>query len=59
MKNLRDLGKTLLVTTHDLLHVPSFANAVLFFAAGRLVRRINGAEVRDTNLEDEYLRLVA
>ena len=59
IKSLREQGKTILVTTHDLLHVGAFASKVVFLANGKIHRSMSERELSSANLEEEYIRLVS
>lgn len=55
---LKQLGCGILVTTHDLLRVSSFANKVIFLKGGLLQKSFSGNELQSLNLEDEYLKIL-
>jgi ABC-2 type transport system ATP-binding protein len=57
--SLKKLGKGILVTTHDLLRVNSFANKVLILKGGKIHASfdLSGGK-SDVNLEDEYLNAI-
>lgn len=59
LRSLREQGKAVLVTTHDLLHVSSFASKVVFLHGGRIQQTLHEAEIRNTNLEEVYIDIWA
>jgi len=52
-------GRTVLITTHDLLHVQTFATTVQFMVGGRIARTFDRASLAHVKLEQIYLELTA
>ena len=59
IKRLRDDGKVVLVTTHDLLHVNAFATRVLFLMDGKIHQEIREDDLASVNLEHLYVELIS
>lgn len=59
ISTLKGLGKGILVTTHDLLRVSSFANRVIFLKNGKIHKQFEQEGINSgLNLENEYLSII-
>ncbi len=60
IKKLRDEGKTVLLTTHNLAEVEELCDRLVIINKGKVIARGTPAEIRgkEASLEDAYIRLV-
>ena len=60
IKKLRDEGKTVLLTTHNLAEVEELCDRLVIINKGKVIAHGTPAEIRGTeaSLEDAYIRLV-
>lgn len=59
LKSLRDEGKAILMSTHDIFRAKEVADVIGFMKEGRLVMQRNAAEIAGEDLEQLYMRFVA
>lgn len=58
LEQLREEGKAILMTTHDIFRAREIANRVGIMSAGELVRIISREELEKENLEQLYLKYI-
>ncbi|MFH1539611.1 MAG: ABC transporter ATP-binding protein [bacterium] len=58
LEDLREEGKSILMTTHDIFRAREIANRVGIMSAGELVRIISRDELEKENLEQLYLKYI-
>ena len=59
LESLRDEGKAILMSTHDIFRAKEVADLVAIMNRGRIIMQRNAAELADQDLQDLYMQYMA